>query len=69
MPIARLESPAGQQDHLVRRLAREEHIPEHEARCAYQRELDRLGRDARVRTYLPVLAARHAREALRRQHG
>ena len=67
MPIARLATPAGQQEHLISRLAREEQIPEPEARLAYQRELERLGRDARVRTYLPVLAARHAREALRRR--
>lgn len=67
MPLARLETPAGQQEHLIARLAREEHIPEPEARLAYQRELERLGRDARIPTYLPLLAARHAREAVRRR--
>ena len=69
MPVPDWTSAAGQHERLVRRIARETQAPEEVARRAYIRELERLGRDARVRLYLPVLAARHAREALRHAAG
>jgi len=48
----------------VSALARQTHKPFDEVRRVYESEFSRLERDARVTTFLQVLAARHAREIL-----
>jgi hypothetical protein len=59
----------GHERHIVERLAKETDTPEQEARHTYERERDRLDKNARVKTYVSVIAARHARDTLRRKHG
>ena len=58
--------PQSQADALVRTLADSLDVPEDEARQVYEAQYHLLERDARVKAFLPVLAARHAREVLRR---
>ena len=58
-------SASRQEHHLVERLAKETGTPEHEARSTYERE--QVDRDARVKTFVSVIAARHARDTLRRK--
>ena len=53
------------EEHIVRRLANETDCPEHEARATYVDERDRLARGARVKNYVSIIAARHARERLK----
>lgn len=56
-----------QEEHLVRRLAKETDTPEHEALRTYKHERERLAYGAKVKTYVSIIAARHAREALKRK--
>ena len=49
---------------LVRELARVTNHSLEEARAAYEAQFQRLESQARVRTFLPILAARRAREVL-----
>ena len=58
-----------QEQHIVERLARETESSEQEARRAFESERERLARNARVQTYVTVIAARHARDTLRRKSG
>jgi hypothetical protein len=51
----------------VSALARQTHKPFEEVRRVYESELSRLERDARVTTFLQVLATRHTREILARK--
>lgn len=51
----------------VSALVRQTHKPFDEVRRVYESELSRLERDARVTTFLQVLATRHAREILVRR--
>lgn len=55
------------EEHIVQRLAKETDRPEHEARATYVDERDRLARSARVKNYVSIIAARHARDALKRK--
>ena len=52
------------EDALVHRLAQETNTSEQDARRAYEHERNQLEPSARVKTYLPILAARHARDRL-----
>lgn len=61
--------PQSQADALVRSLADSLEVAEDEARHVYEGQYHLLERDARVRTFLPVLAARHAREVLLSRSG
>lgn len=56
--------PSQQEKHIIQRLARETGAPEQEARRTYEDERERLERGAKVKTYVPVIAARRARAAL-----
>jgi hypothetical protein len=49
---------------LVSSLAKQTNTPIEEARKVYEREFALLERTAKVKTFLPILAARHAREIL-----
>jgi hypothetical protein len=51
---------------LVEELARQTRRPLTEARQAYESQFQRLDGQARVKRYLPVLAARHAKKVLSR---
>lgn len=50
----------------IARLAAELHVPLYQVREIYQAQLDRLGAEARIESYLGVLAARNTRSILRR---
>lgn len=65
MARATFAADAARREQLVWKLARETGIPIDEARRAFEQELRTLARDARVGYYLPVLAARSAKEQLR----
>ncbi|MFZ5792924.1 MAG: DUF3562 domain-containing protein [Pseudomonadota bacterium] len=62
------ESGKEMADHLaaVEHLAEQMHLPADEVNQAYERALRVLLDGARVRIYLSVLAAKHAKAALRR---
>jgi len=64
MPRPQPASIAVHEDSLVLRLAKETNTSEHDARRAYEHERSQLEPGARVKTYLPILAARHARDRL-----
>jgi hypothetical protein len=49
----------------LERLAARTHRPVELVRELYQRELDRLEREARIARFLPLIALRHVREMLR----
>jgi len=49
---------------LVRELARETNQPVEAVRDVYDHQFRRLESDARVKTFLPIFAARHARRIL-----
>jgi len=55
-------SPRNRQDLLA--IARQMNRPVEEVLRVYELQFERLGREARVRTFLPVLAARNARRIL-----
>lgn len=60
-------SPQSQSDALVRGLAEALEVPVEAARHVYEAQYHLLEREAHVKTFLPVLAARHAREVLLRR--
>jgi len=64
MPRPQPASIAVHEDSLVLRLAKETNTSEHDARRAYEHERKQLEPGARVKAYLPILAARHARDRL-----
>jgi hypothetical protein len=64
MPQPQVSPIAVHEDALVHRLAKETNTSEQDARRAYEHERDQLAPSARVKTYLPILAARHARDRL-----
>ena len=51
---------------LVRRIADDLHCPLEEVERVYAREVDALNAIARLPQFVPVIAARHTREALKR---
>lgn len=58
---------AARQQVIVGKLARDTGTTFEQARRAYEQELRNLAREARIGYYLPVLAARSAREHLARK--
>jgi hypothetical protein len=52
-------------DTLVERLAGETHTPLEVARTVYEHEYEAVDRYARIKSYVPAIALRHAREVLR----
>ena len=48
----------------VHRLAKQTKRPIEEVQAVYERELEALSKDAKVTTYIPVIAYRQARERL-----
>lgn len=54
-----------QEQHIVERLAQETETPEPVARRTYEDERERLERDARVKAFVSIIAARHAKDTLR----
>jgi hypothetical protein len=54
-----------QSQKLVQELARRTGHPVEEVRAVYESQFEMLDRQARVKIYLPILAARHAGELLR----
>ena len=53
---------------LIRDLARQTGRSVDEARRAYEEQFAQLEADAKVHTYLPVIARKRAKEALSRRH-
>jgi hypothetical protein len=51
--------------HAIARLSAELHVPLHEVRQIYEAQLDRLGVEARIESFLGVLATSHTRSILR----
>lgn len=64
MRIESIEIGSRQSIELVEALARQTSRPLDEARRVYELQYQELARVARVRTYLPILAARQARDIL-----
>ncbi len=60
----RIKPPAA--GDVIAELARQTQRPVDEVRAVYERELNELERYATVKTYVPVLARRRARDALNR---
>jgi hypothetical protein len=60
-PIIGIEA---QSHALVRALAQELNQTPEEVRDVYDRQLRRLDGEARIKTFLPIFAARHARRIL-----
>ena len=60
-----LGADASRQEVLVGKLARDTGTTFEEAQRAYEQELKSLAREARIGYYLPVLAAKSAREHLK----
>lgn len=60
-PIVGIEA---QSRALVRALARELNHPLEEVRVVYEAQLQRLDGEARIKTFLPIFAARRARSIL-----
>ena len=58
--------PGPIEDRVVSRLARETGRSEDDARRVYRDQVEEIDRHARVKKYVPVIAARHAREILAR---
>lgn len=61
-PVAGIEA---QSHALVRELARATNHSLEKVRSVYETEFHRLNTEARVKTFLPILAARRTREVLR----
>ena len=54
--------------HVIRDLAKQTHRPEEEVRAVYEEQLALLGEQAKIHTYIEVIAGRRAREILKRHH-
>jgi hypothetical protein len=52
----------------VEALARDTHQPLEEARRVYEAQFQLLERQSSIKSFLPVLAARHARKILSQPH-
>ena len=64
--MAALPEPVEMHSHLIAELAHELECDSDLVADVYLRELDGLTRSARVPEFIPILAAKHTRERLRR---
>ena len=68
MPVRKVANGSRQSTALVEALARETHQPLEEARRVYEAQFQLLERQSSIKSFLPVLAARHARKILSQPH-
>ena len=64
----RLDGKVPNNDDVIHELARNTQRPVAEVKVVYERQMASLEADAKVTTYLPVLAKRRARDELNRRH-
>jgi len=57
--------PTGEHGRVITKLSHELEVPLHEVREIYRAQLERLSADARIQSFLGVLAMRNTRDILR----
>jgi len=65
MATSRSLDPTAEHVGVIARLSHKLHVPLHEVREIYGEQLERLAADARVQSFVSVLALRNTRDILR----